>query len=193
MNSGEGEEDEVLLPVARLSQQQIEEIGRLGIAAKLVEGEKPRGGIKVFSVPEWHKNRARPIEHPAIINACIKYKCQKIKLIGLGKLLESVWLGNYGISGDFEGYYFLFDLAYEVSLYFCFQDKLGVMWRWLTGIMGLVAMVEVAQATTLVIANIAAPELKPAFRKLKRGVKTKRKRLMFKKGFCTARALLDIS
>jgi hypothetical protein len=148
---------------AKLSQKQVLQLEKAGMCKRLELGKTPRGEVKVFLVPEWHKDRARVIEHPRYVNDVTESRCQTIKLISLGKLLESVWLGDYGMNADFEGYYHLFDLADEVSLCFCFSDCEGKPWRWTVGLTGLRPMVEVAQFSTLVITNINDETLNPAF------------------------------
>ena len=114
---------------------------------------KPRCSVKAFSVPEWAKKRRRPIFWPDI-NECISVaELQPSRLPQRADVRAAVASYKFMLQFDFMSFYDQLPLAESVRPLFSFQGR-----TCLANLpMGFRPAVEVAQAISLVLADLQLP------------------------------------
>jgi hypothetical protein len=134
-------------PAARMDQAAIETLRDFGIIEEIPRCEV-RGWTKMFFVPEWAKNRRRPIKHTFIVNEHLdKDTLSKVCLATKKDICEFVKRGTHFIAFDFSAYFDQFEYSPEVGKLFCFR-KNGKFYRLRTLAMGQRQAVEVASTVT---------------------------------------------
>jgi len=140
-------------PRARLSQADIDILQ----AARVIEDIPPdlvQGHVRVFAVPEFFKNRRRPIKCPRDINATLgKETLMELDMATKQIIINLVNKGSFFVAFDFASYYDQLELSEDVANLQCF--KMGnKCYRLRSGAMGQRQMVEVAHSATKKLADV---------------------------------------
>jgi len=144
-------------PHARLSNADIRRLVDAGVVEE-TSPDNVRGHVHVFAVPEFFKNRRRPIKNPAAINETLgKDTLMTLDMATKCSIIELVLKGNFAISFDFASYFDQFSLNKDIANLQCFR-KGKKIYRLCSGAMGQRQMVEVAHTATKKLADVPGRE-----------------------------------
>ena len=102
-------------PAARMEPAAIETLRDFGIIEEIPRSEV-RGWTKMFFVPEWAKNRRRPIKHTFIVNEALgKETLMPCRFPTKADICNLVRRGTHFIAFDFAAYFDQFEYAPEVG------------------------------------------------------------------------------
>lgn len=106
-----------------------------------------------FSVPEWDRERKRPIFHPDINSAIDKSSLIKGIIPLKQRVRENAASSRWSVQFDFASWYDQLPLDSKISPLFCFQDR-----RCLASVpMGFRPSADVAQSVSAAIADFELP------------------------------------
>lgn len=146
----------------RLSDEDIAAMRAGGRIAPLAPGETPKGLVNIFTVDEVDKGRRRIILD-ATINRYVERHVPaglRIQLPSRQDCRQDVHAAPTQAQLDYAAYYDQFALGKGVQLYFCFQNKDGVWFKWLRLPMGFTHSCAVACAATWTVAGEVELNLK---------------------------------
>lgn len=147
--------DDIPLPPYRQYQARLsdKDITKLSEAGKFVK-TTPRCGVKGFSVPEWVKNRRRPIFAPDINQSITKDMLQPNTLPRKEDVREQGTFGQYSKQFDMKSWFDQVPLHIKISRYFSLDGG----WCLSTLPMGFRPAVEVAHAIIRALTDFKLPE-----------------------------------
>jgi hypothetical protein len=118
-----------------------------------VDARDVRGHVHMFLVPEFHKERLRPIKHTEEANRVLD-TVSEMHFPSKQYICDLVHKGDCFVSLDFAAYYDQFSYSLDVGSRFCFQAG-GRHWALSSLAMGQRQAVQVAMATTWQLLNFA--------------------------------------
>lgn len=112
----------------RMTNSDVAKMIDTNTARRLMPHERPRGWVKVFCVPEWHKvpPRLRRVAHPELVNAHLGRAT--LRPLHVGSRLhvrQAAFDGTHVCALDAASFFDQFPLDPAVSLHFCFRGQDG--------------------------------------------------------------------
>ena len=137
-------------PVARMSYDQVKTLKEFGVTRE-IRACDVAGYVKMFTVPEIHKKRHRPIKYTFEANEVFgKDTLRKLSFPSKKDICDFVLAGSHFAAFDFAAYYDQFIYDEQVGKFFCFR-KGKKIYSLRTLAMGQRQAVEIAQSATELI------------------------------------------
>ena len=142
------------IPYTRMSKADIDTFVTTG-ALVPIEAADVRGDVNFFDIPEWSKNRRRPIKQTKTINAALGKETidQDMNIAGKKQIFDIIMKGEFCAAFDAAQFYDALCVAPEIGALMCCK-KGKKCYRVGTAPMGMRQSVQVAQRIMQQLVNI---------------------------------------